>query len=178
MLILGVDPDLHCTAFTVVDELDVLHWYSVIRVPPELKGDAAVAQTVDSLVSLFSGIPDLHPDVILVEGQEFYKDSEVDANALLKLARAGGAAALACKATWQEAFLAFVPPKTWTGQRAKLSRHCAIYSRMEHDSWNAFVRQPKSKLLHLLDAAGLAMWGHSDNGRVFLRRARAHRQPG
>ncbi len=169
MLALGADPDLHQAAHVILDEHDRIYAYSSTTVPKRFTGPTAVGRV---LTQLGKGLPTLtsEVDVVVVEGQEFYAQSHVDANDLIVLAQVTGGMSRRFRTAYPDAFHVIPRPRDWRNIPKEVDQR-KITARLEAAEVNAeFLSEAHS---HLLDAAGLALFAHSDRGKAYLIRMKA-----
>lgn len=170
MRILAVDPDLHNTAWCVLDNARV--YGGVLSISKSLKGDDAVCAMAESLQRL-AHVPWIDVcDVYLVESQELHRMHKAAPKDILRLAQVAGAA-LATVSHQQPggAIVRLVSPQEWKGQVPKEIHQARVCKRLGWEfTTKAGYCVPNEKHLedfgvvnlsdwkHLLDAIGLALW--------------------
>lgn len=153
MLTLGVDPDLHHTAFALVDQSAGLRSSYHLRVPAHLKGEDAVLVTLDRARDALREpwIVGAKVDGIAIEAQQHYVGSPVDPADLLMLAMVSGGIAALLQAMWPSIPMRLPRPCEWKGQVPKKIHH----ARVARILGSGFHMLPTE---HCKDAAALALW--------------------
>ena len=177
MIVLGIDPDLHQTAFALVQDepfVKILR-VEVLSIPETLKGTDAVVAMSSALGAApyrYAGT-----SLVVVEGQQIYLGSgQARPDSILRLAQVAGAA---LGAFW--AFSKMMPrPTEWKGQvpkgihQARILKRFGIFYKvvgrekgcvpltLEGEPGLAGVEGsdlvPKGAWIHVVDAIGLALW--------------------
>ena len=167
MYVLGIDPDLHRTGWAVVsdgsDEGPGIVSAGVLSVPRKLRGMDAVEAMIDAVVTASGGVwSELIPDHVVIESQHYIdRRSAVKIQDILNLALVSGAAgACMADALWNPGW-SFASPLTWTKgmpKKTRHNRHRVIDFKMTDAELASVARCPESALIHVWDAAGMALW--------------------
>ena len=171
--VVGVDPDTKVTGWAMVTDGKVTAVGVVDIREKGLRGQEAAAYMSKVLTHVLIRMPEV--DLGVVEGQQVYRGSKVDANGLLKVAAVSGAAlgALGLRSH----LLEFPTPRMWKGQTPKGAHHARI---LNDQGWEFEFQGPKKppkitsvpdhvKIVgpeipvghwkEVVDAMGLALWG-------------------
>jgi len=101
-------------------------------------------------------LPRIEVSRLVVEDQQIYKSSPVDAHDLLAVARVVGAVVV----LYDAASVKLVRPSEWKGQVPKVVCNRRTIERLSEAERDILTRKPYGKtLLHnLLDAVGIGLW--------------------
>jgi len=169
MFVLGCDPDLHNTAFAVVEN-SRCRGLELARIDAKLTQEAAVAamawEVCKAVRKLFGRFPDIQR--VVVEGQQIYQQGRARPKDLIKLAQVAGAVAGTASEFCQDIRIPL--PNTWKGSVPKIVKHKRILNavgwsyhsnsaRVVPKDVDIDVSFPPGKWTHLIDAIGLASWG-------------------
>ncbi len=169
-MFLGVDPDLHCTAFAVVSqEREVIDLWTA-----ETKGETGQAACVAMARALAHTPRRAHKHEIktaAIEGQDIYvgRGRTQNPKSIMLLASVAGAALMLVERRFSPAEILYPRPADWKGQVPKEIHHTRLCGslgwRFERRAgycrpWNddAGFEFPATKWKHLMDAIGLALW--------------------
>lgn len=175
MRVLGVDPDLHHAGIALVDDGCKVIAVRCPLVSGDLRGAGACVEMARAmqadLFELFAAYG--RPDVAIVEGQEMYLGSRVRPQDLLHLALSAGIAAGIVRAAWDDTRIEIPKPKTWKGDipkhvhQKRVLRSVGIpfvagsnpVKMVAVPKIEGFAGIRPSRLTHVIDAIGLAVWG-------------------
>ncbi len=172
LTVFAVDPDLHHTAWAVVESGYPLQ-LGVWDVQASKKNEEAVAQMLANMAKGFPFTPRI--DNIVIEVPVIYPNGKERPNDLMRLARvAGGAGALACL-SYPNAELYLATPLQWKGSVPKRIHQARICSKLGWEYKQVHTHSypteiPNAAVMgaegfksrdwkHVLDAIGLGLWG-------------------
>jgi Holliday junction resolvasome RuvABC endonuclease subunit len=112
-------------------------------------GAARVQHMIDAIDQYAHDYPEA-PDYDIVEGQEFYSGSEVDANDLIHLAQVAGALRLVCCGPSGKA-ISMPTPREWKGTKRKEGMHVRAQRRL-----GALIKPGTDS--HTMDAVCMCLW--------------------
>jgi hypothetical protein len=113
-------------------------------------GSDRVQRMIDAIGAFAHDNNNTLPDYDIIEGQEFYSGSEVDANDLIHLAQVAGALRLACAGQCAKS-VSMPTPREWKGTKGKDGMHARARQRL-----GALVKPGADK--HVMDAVCMCIW--------------------
>lgn len=167
MICLGIDPDTKNTGIAVVvarRETLMRSTYEVIFAgTADAKGKLVqdrLALMAASLGSVCFEIQGKHLiEVAVVEWQRLRPNREKNPNSILDLTGIAGMAVAACE--WHFSGPILTPiPSDWKGQVSKEEHQKRILKRVNLGRWCGYKDLNKTQQGHVIDAIGLAIWGH------------------
>jgi histidinol phosphatase-like PHP family hydrolase len=112
-------------------------------------GSARVQHMIDA-IQAFVYASTAHPDYEIIEGQEFYAESRVDANDLIHLAQVAGALRAIVGRQGQK-ILSMPTPREWKGTKRKEGMHIRARQRL-----GALIKPGTDG--HTMDAVCMCLW--------------------
>lgn len=172
----GVDPDLHNTAFAVLQNGKPYRVW-VESIDRKIKGLEAVAEMVNALACSAEYLAGFRNagTVVAVEAQRVYaRHQDANPNSLILLANVAGVAAGLVAAEGLD--VGFVYPQDWKGQQPKKVNQARTFEAV---GWDYQVRDLRSgegycvpkdspfalsagEWKHAGDALGIALWAYQD----------------
>lgn len=166
---LGIDPDLHATGLVVLSSdpggKPGILMACTLRVSKTLKGCAAARMMASEIAHFFRGrfATQILLTVAVVEGQRLYPGAKSHQRPedILHLGQVAGAALASIWGFGPPACEVHFPtPNRWKGSVPKDIHQARTMSKID-DPQGLLAGIPKTHLTHVIDAAGLALWGLS-----------------
>lgn len=172
---IGIDPDLHTTAFAQVGLDKSILGVGVAKVPAKFKGTEAVLRMIAEMQRFACNhVWVTSTRLVCVEGQELYVGKTKNPKDILALGQVAGGCVAAFAGLSIIPDLAMPLPKEWKGGVPKRIHHARIYGSLgiaykacgTKENGYAVPLDPvrtigkvlKSDWKHIGDAIGLALW--------------------
>ncbi len=167
MICLGIDPDTKNTGIAVVvarRETLMRSTYEVVFAGvATAKGRLVqdrLAEMAASLITVTGPIEStMSVDVCVVEWQMLRPGREKNPNVILDLTGVAGMAVAACALRFPGPILTPIPP-AWKATVAKSEHQRRIIQKVNIGRWSGYKDLNKTQEGHVIDAIGLAIWGH------------------
>jgi len=158
--VIGIDPDYHNTGVVTIENGRITE-VRELTVPASVKGEYAVHDMIGELVWLDTLTE--FPRLVVIEGQEVYANKTEAKNAVVGLAHISGAAAAMSTHVGSDWLMPL--PKEWKRNLDKKASQKNIMRRLGfgYDELANHLRPLwpwDIKTSHVIDAAGLALWGY------------------
>jgi len=117
--------------------------------------DCGIARGGDWIATV-AGMPEMSVDRLVIEDQQIYRNSKIDAHALLAVARVVGAVVF----YYKKPLTNLVKPREWKGQLPKAVCNRRTLSKLNPRERSRYdgTNYPKSIRHNLLDAIGIGLW--------------------
>lgn len=159
--VLGIDPDTQASGW-VLWQGEAPLAYGLIRTSGRLRGYSCAAAQAEGTILLKRFLRMDPPDLVVVEAQQHYPGSPVNANDLISLAACAGAliGSVASELAPEGRILTPLPAE-WKGQVPKAIHHKRLAKDLEKLQGARFDGEPipKGRFKEVADALGLALWG-------------------
>jgi Holliday junction resolvasome RuvABC endonuclease subunit len=161
---LGIDPSLRNTGFATVTYFPERNTYEVIDClvlsnPVKYKGSNAIIHMLEMIQEVEGLIGGLY-DGIFIESPTFQYGANISAGTLSSIAHiSGGCAAIYLEAHHHDE-VHLIAPSEWKGNETKEDTREKITKALGSPLfWGFEEKVSPIKMEHVIDAAGLALWG-------------------